>query len=394
MSKVYRADMEKVRRLWLQRQGLLRPRASGLTGRALIGHLESAGGLQMDSVNVVDRAHHLTLWSRFGSFDREALRRWIYEERLAYEFWGHEASLLPLSHLPHSRRRFRLFTAESDWWKRNRPPEGVMRAVRRRIREEGPLESAEFGSDQRGSGPWWGWKAEKVALEMMWRKGEVAIADRRHFRRVYDLSDRIYPEGPTSSRGEHQDSWLFTGLAGNGVAGERHLQNYFTSPRLKAPERRDVIARNLRSGRIVEVEVPGQPGPQFATPEILEALSRLPRPRGTTILCPFDSLLWQRERAEDLMGFRYRVEIYVPPPRRRYGYYVMPILHEGRLVGRLDPKLHRDREELEIKSIHLERGFRADDEFREGLGDSLRDLAGFLDAKKLSLPAGWRRGLD
>jgi len=394
MPGPYRIDVEQVRRLWFVRQGLQRPRSRRLTRGALAGLLESAGGLQLDSVNVLDRAHHLTLWSRFGTFDREALRRWIYQERLAYEFWGHEACVLPPSQLPHSRRSFKLFAAESEWWKQHRPPAGVMREVRRRIREEGPLESAEFKSERKGSGAWWGWKQEKLALELLWRKGELAVSDRRHFRRVYDLSDRVYPEGPISSRAECEDSWLWRGLSGNGIASERHLSSYFTSPRLMAPERRRVLDRNLNAKRIVEIELPGLPAAFFATPETLDTMSRLPRPRGTTLLCPFDSLLWHRERAEELLGFHYRVEIYVPPAQRRFGYYVMPILHEGRLVGRLDPKLHRERGELEIKAIQLEKSFEDGDEFRAALGETLRDLAAFLGASRIALPAGWRRGLE
>lgn len=391
MPKAYGVDIEMVRRLWFQRQGLLRPRARKLTRKSFVDHLESCGGLQLDSVNVVDRAHHLTLWSRFGKFDRDLLRRWIYQDKIAYEFWGHEASMLPLSHLPLSRRSFRSFVLHSNWWKEHRPPLGVMREVRRRISDEGPLESAEFKADRGGTGPWWGWKQEKMALEILWRKGELAIADRRHFRRVYDLAERVYPEGPAAGKAEYEDSWLFTGLRGNGIATEKHLLNYFTSPRLKAPLRRDVIARNLKKKRIVPVEVPGRSDSYYATPETLESLARLAKPQGTALICPFDSFLWQRERAEDLLDFRYRIEIYVPPPKREFGYYVLPILHEGNLVGRVDPKLHRDRKELEIKAIHLEQGFKAGAEFKKALGETLRDLAGFLDADKLSLPKGWRR---
>ncbi|MBC8367719.1 winged helix DNA-binding domain-containing protein, partial [bacterium] len=139
------------------------------------------------------------------------------------------------------------------------------------------------------------------------------------------------------------------------------------------------------------VEVPGRSDSYYATPETLGSLARLAKPKGTALICPFDSFLWQRERAEDLLDFRYRIEIYVPPPKREFGYYVLPILHEGNLVGRVDPKLHRDRKELEIKAIHLEQGFKAGAEFKKALGETLRDLAGFLDADKLSLPKGWRR---
>ena len=139
------------------------------------------------------------------------------------------------------------------------------------------------------------------------------MSGRRHFRCIYDLAERVYPDGPAASLTEYHDSWLLTGLSGCGIAPERHLVNYFTAPALNAAERRRVIARNLRKKRIVEVDVEGLRGPCYARPEHLEAIDRLPEPAGTTLICPFDSLLWQRKRAAELLDFDYAVEIYVPP---------------------------------------------------------------------------------
>lgn len=390
-NEPYRIDTDTVVRLWLHRQSLSRPRGRKLTRRAFIEHLERTGGLQLDSVNVLDRAHYLTLWSRFGPYDRALPDRWTYRDRLAYEYRGHQASILPGRHLPLSRRAMRRFDRHDSWWVRRRPPVAVTRRVLGRIRREGPLESAEFQNEPGSSGPWWGWKEEKMALELLWFQGRLAIHDRRHFRRVYDLPGRVYPDGPVASLTAFEDSWLLTGLSGNGVATEKHLDGYFTYPRLKAPERKKVIARNLRAGRIVEVVIDGGRQPWFARPEDLDGASRLPAPRGTNLICPFDSLLWQRSRAEDLLRFRYRIEIYVPPAKREYGYYVMPILHDGKLVGRLDPKFHRDRRELEIRSLRLEPWFDGGSDFDAGVAESVHDLAAFLGAKRIKVPRPWRR---
>ena len=185
------------------------------------------------------------------------------------------------------------------------------------------------------------------SLRLLWHDGRVAVTTRRSFRRVYDLAERVYPATDPASTAAYEDSWLLTGLSGNGVATERHLTGYITGPSPSAADRKRVLTRNLRAGRIVEVEVPGLRGPFYSLPEQVEALGTLPDPVGTTLLCPFDSLLWQRQRAEDLLGFRYRIEIYTPPAKREFGYYTLPILHDGSLVGRLDPKLHRDRDQLE-----------------------------------------------
>jgi hypothetical protein len=260
-----------------------------------------------------------------------------------------------------------------------------------RIRAEGPLESADFEGEPRASGgSWWGWKLEKMALEWLYRRGKLAISERRSFRRVYDLAERIYPPGPTAAKRDYEDSWLLAGLAANGVAPERHLAGYLTAPRLPAPLRREVIARGLRRRRIVEVEVPGLKGPCFALPEMLDALPRLPPPRGTTLLCPFDSLLWQRMRAEELLDFRFRIEMYVPRLQRRFGYYVLPVLHEGRLVARLDVQRERASGRLHVHAMLLEKGFAPDAGFRRGLADCLTEMAAWLGADHLELPEPWR----
>lgn len=388
----YRIDVDAVRRLWFQRQGLHEPRGTRrFTAKAFVAHLERTGGLQLDSVNVVDRAHHLTLWSRFGAFDRARIRRWTYRDRIAFEHWGHECCVLPASQLPVSRRAMRRFKPSGKWWTEHHPSAASIRRVLRRLREEGPLESADFESTPGEGGPWWGWKEDKRALEVLWHDGRVAVSSRTHFRRAYDIAERVYGEGPVASVREYEDHWLLSGLSGNGVASEKHLENYCTRPRLKAPERRKVITRALREKLIVPVEIDGVAGAFFAREQDLDDASRAPEPRGTTLVCPFDSLLWQRKRAEDLLDFHYRIEIYVPAPKRVYGYYVLPILHDGRFVGRVDPKLHRDRGELELKAIHLEPGFERGEAFDAALADTLRDLAGFLGAEDVALPRGWKR---
>jgi len=391
-------------RLWLHRQGLGVPRGSRtFDRRAFVDHLERTGALQLDSINVVDRAHYLTLWSRAGVYDRAKVDRWVYRDKVAFEYWGHEASILPVSHLPFSRRRMRRFPAEwlqKSWWSRFDTSPASRRRVLRRLRAEGPLESTDFErqphEDDSVSTPGGSIqlpKEDKRTLKLHWHSGKIAVHSRRHFRCVYDLAERIYPEGPASTVTEYEDSWLLRGLSGNGIANERHLVNYFTSPELKAAERKRVIARTLRSGRVVEVRVSGARGSFYALPEHLDELDAIPAPHGTTLLCPFDSLLFQRKRAEELLGFVYRVEIYVPEPKREYGYYVLPILHDGRLVGRLDPKLHRDRGLLEIKALYLEPGFEAGASFVAGLRETLASLAEFVGAADLAVPRGWKRKL-
>lgn len=391
-------DRDAVVRLWLHRQGLVAPCQTAITARAFTDHLNRTGALQLDTINVVDRAHYLTLWSRFGPYDRTQLDHWIYDDRVAYEYWGHEASILPISHLPLGRRRMQRFPPQSwraaSWWKVYQASPASRRRVLRRLRREGPLESADFErrpADHASPGQTMPLaKEDKRALQLLWHEGKVAVRSRRHFRRIYDLAERVYPQVPPATTTSYEDSWLLIGLSGNGIARERDLVNYWTAPKLRAGDRKRVIARNLRKGRIVEVRVAGLKGCFYGLPEHLARLSETSEPQGTTLICPFDSLLWQRSRAEELLDFRYRIEIYVPPAKRLFGYYVLPILHNGRLVGRLDPKFNRDQDVLEVKSIYREPGFDGGRAFIQGLSSALASLAAFLGATDLRLPQGWR----
>jgi uncharacterized protein YcaQ len=232
-------------------------------------------------------------------------------------------------------------------------------------------------------------KEDTRSLKLLWHAGRVAVRTRRHFRCVYDLAERVYPECDAAPTSAFEDSWLLQGLSGNGIASEGHLVNYLTAPNPNAADRKRIISRNLKTGRVREVRIRDQNGVFYAIPEMLETLDEIPEPDGTTIICPFDSLLWQRKRAEALLGFRYRIEIYTPASKREYGYYVMPILHDGRLVGRLDPKLHRNTRRLEIKAIYLEPGIQRDKRLDRGLEDAISDLANFVGAESIDLPKRW-----
>ena len=385
---------EAATRLWLHRQGFDRPRGSTpLDAAAFVGHLERTGALQLDSVNVVDRAHYLTLWSRFGSYDRVDVDRWVYEDRLAYEYWGHEASILPISHLPLGRRRMRRFPPASwsgrAWWDRYATSTASKRRVLRRLRTEGPLESVDFQPqpaerDEKTDSLAWRLKEDKRSLKLLWHDGRVAVSGRRHFRCVYDMAERVYPDGPTASFTEYHDSWLLIALSGCGIAPERHLVNYFTGPELNAAERRRAIARNLRNKRIVEVEVEGLRGPCYALPEHLETIDgtcrNRPGPHSSAPSTPCCGSAGGRPNSSTSSTPSRSTS-----PRRggSTGYYVLPILHDGRLVGRLDPKLHRDRGVLEVRSLHLEPGFRRSARFETALHESLEDLADFLGGSRV-----------
>lgn len=401
MTKHPQYSEADVCRLWFACQRLQQTEAPPkLTQRRFTDVLESTGGLQVDSVNAVDRAHYLTLWSRFGNYSRTTLDKWVYDKRLAHEYWAHEASLVPASHLPLSRQRMKQFPPESwknsAWWPRYATPPASQRRVLQMIREHGPLESADFTSSTSSTGesPWGAWGAsltrdDKRSLGLLWHAGRLGIAGRRHFRKIYDLAENVLPDSSVATKREFETSWLLKGLRGNGIASVAHLRNYMTTPILKAADSQRLIERSLREGVIREVRVSGHRGAFYALPEHLDIINDLTDPVGTTLVCPFDSLLWQRKRAEELLRFRYRVEIYVPEPKRQFGYYVMPILHNGVFVGRLDPRFDRASGTLHIQAIWLEDGFRKTQRFRQSLAETVENLARFLGADALQTPRGW-----
>ncbi len=387
--------------LFLERQHLARPRARRLTAASLAAFVEDVGGLQVDSINVVERAHHLTLWSRFGPYDRRALERLVYRRHVLFEYWAHAACLVPAAHFAAWRRAMLDYSLKSRawgaWLRRNRR---VLRAVEDAIAGSGPLGSRDFEHRRPpgSGGGWWNWKPATHALDSL-------VHSREHFRKRFDLAERVMPgavAGEPLSREAFRRWHLRRSLHALGAASETDLRMYLTYPRVSVGERRSVLRAALREGEVVEVEVEGERGRWYALAEDLPALERAGRRRrpssGTTLLSPFDSFLWHRERTRRLFGFDYRIEVYTPGPRRSHGYYSLPILHDGHLVGRLDPKTHREEKRLEVKAVHFEpwfaRGERPPaaswgavdrDAALSGVGEALRSLASFVGAGEVTI---------
>jgi uncharacterized protein YcaQ len=394
--------------LFLGRQHLTRPRTRRLTARSLLAFVEDVGGVQIDSINVVERGHHLTLWSRFGPYDRRAVERIVYRRRLLFEYWAHAACLVPSSHFPAWRRAMLDYSLRSrawgKWLQKNRR---LLRAVEDAIRATGPMGSADFEHRRATgrSGGWWDWKPATHALDYLWMSGRTLVHSRSNFQKRFDLAERLMPEAlareplsPAAFRRWH----LRQSLHAMGAASEADLRLYLTFPRVAAGERRRALRAALDAGEVVEVEVEGERGRWLALEADRPALAAAGRRRrpaaGTTLLSPFDSFLWHRDRVRRLFGFDYTLEVYTPGHRRVHGYYSLPILHDGQLIGRLDPKTHRADKRLEVKAVHFERWFAKGlpppaaswgtvdrDRALAGLGDALRSLAAFVGADEVSL---------
>jgi uncharacterized protein YcaQ len=392
--------------LFLARQHLLRPRAERFTPARLARFVQDTGGLQLDSINVVERAHYLTVWSRFGPYPRAALDDLVYARRALIEYWAHAACLVPASALPWWRRAMLDYrtrhTGWSTWLRRNGR---VLAAVTAAVRAGGPMANADFAGRRppaRRSG-WWNWKPVQHALHHLWMTGVLLIDSRRHFQKRFDLAERVVPEMPEAVSAEAFRRWhVERSLHAMGAATETDLGRYLTYPRFAPGARRRTLRAMEAGGEVVEIEVEGLPGRWLALARDLPALRRAGRAaapsQGTTLLAPFDSLLWHRERVARLLGFHYRIEVYTPGPQRVHGYYTLPILHHGQLIGRVDAKNHRGERRLEVRHVHFEGWFgraapppaaswgRLDrDEGLAGVAGAVASLAAFVGADRVDL---------
>ncbi len=395
--------------LFLERQWLDRPRGRRLTERTLPEFVSRACGLQIDSVNVLDRAHQVTLWSRFGPYDRGRLERLTYRKRLLFEYLTHVACFVATRDLPLHRAvmedtPYRFDSRHKGWRRRN---QALIEAVAQAVAERGPLGNAEFERPKHmgKGGGWWSWKPATHALDYLWKAGRIGVHSRVHFHKRYASIARVLPtlaDTPPLPLAQAMRERLLRSLTAMGAASFDDLRMYWTWPQWKAPAQRAALRALVAENAVREVRVEGQHVPWFARAEDLPELERAQRKRvasrGTTLLSPFDSFLWHRERVHRLWGFFYRIEIYVPGHKRQHGYYSLPLLHDGHLLGRVDLKSHREAGVLEARHVHLEPWFAAGepapraawgavdrDAAFAGLAEALRSLASHVGVDDVKL---------
>jgi uncharacterized protein YcaQ len=334
---------------------------------------------QIDSVNVLVRAHYLPAFSRLGGYDRALLDRAAWgrrSERRLFEYWAHEASLLPLDQHPLLRWRMELADRGESGWSGLRRYANEQRphaeAILARIRAEGPLASSDF-AEGKGGGGWWGWSEVKQALEWLFWAGHLTTATRRtSFERVYDLPERVIPADvlalPTPSPAEAKRSLIAHAARALGVASESDLRDYF---RLDLASAATAVRELIEDGVLRPVAIDG-----WRSAYLHRDAARPRRIRAQALLAPFDPLVWERARTERLFGFRYRIEIYTPADKRTHGYYVLPFLLDDRLVARVDLKADRQAQALLVQAVHLEPVAPA--QTRAALADELQRMASWL----------------
>lgn len=346
-------------RLLLEAQGLDRPARRRATKADVLAVIRRMGVLQIDTIHVVARSPYLVLWSRLGAYEPGWLDALLAEGRL-FEYWAHEASFLPIESYPLFRHR--MIDPGSLGWKYSHDwiadNGAVVGQVLDRIRADGAVRSADFERKDRKGSSWWGWKPEKRALELLFSAGELMVARRERFHRVYDLRERVLPGWDDAQLGSAEEAdreLVRQAVRALGVTRPAWVADYFRMPK---PAAAAAVEQLRDAGELVDVTVEGWPGTALVTADSLgrveAAASTRSAPTLTTLLSPFDPVVWDRARGLEMFNFEYRLECYTPAAKRVYGYFVLPILRRGRIVGRLDAKAHRREGVMEIRSLHLE----------------------------------------
>ena len=390
-------SLKHARRLALAAQGFNgRSPPASIQARHVTQLIERLGVVQIDSVNALVRSHYLPLFSRLGNYPQTLLDQAAWSQgrqRKLFEYWGHEASLLPVNLYPLMRWRMRRAAQGEGIYQQlakfGREQQPTVARVLQAVREQGALGAGSLSTREARAGPWWDWSAEKLALEWLFAAGELTVSGRRGFERLYDLPERVLPDAVLNHPDLHEDhaqrGLLLHAATALGVGTEKDLRDYFRQDPLPS---RKALAELVEEGALEIVRVQGWRQPAFRLPD-----SKVPRKVvASALLSPFDSLVWERGRTERLFDFRYRLEIYTPAPKRVYGYYVLPFLHNERIAARVDLRAERALGRLAVHAVHEEEPG-LDEEGMQALAGNLRQLADWLGLPDIQINCERASGL-
>lgn len=377
-----RMTLDQARDFVLRRQMLDGRRDGGEAGA--LRALRRLGYVQIDSINVVERAHHHALWSRVTDYRPGILER-LQRRRKVFEYWAHAMCYLPMEDYRFYRRHMEEFPAKSKWYQANHRKYGKLAGeVLARVRCEGPLTTGDFKGPKVKRGGWWDWKPAKTALEMLFYRGDLMVAGRRGFQRVYDLTERVLPEAINTSipaEGEAKRFFVRRALSALGLATEADIDKYITIGGKLGGK----LLEMAGGGEVAEIAVQGLAKPYFMLGDLAkELMAKEGRDDKARLLSPFDNAVILRQRARELFGMDFAMECYLPQAKRKYGYFSLPILWRSRLVGRLDPKAVREAGTLVVRSLHLEKTIKEASFYRE-LGAELERYAEFNGCGRVAM---------
>lgn len=393
-------DTKTARGLFLHRHGLADQPTGPGKGADLQGVIDDLGFVQLDSINTVARAHDLILFARRPSYRPKNLQHLYEKDRGLFEHWTHDAAVIPMAYYPHWYLRFQRDAEllKHRWrnWRRD-GFEARFDEVLTHIRDHGPVSSSDLGKDEKkSSGGWWDWHPSKTALEYLWRTGALTVVGRQGFQKRYDLTERVIDQAllHSNARPEQQETidWCCeAALDRLGFATSGELAAFWDT--VSPVEAKDWCAAALQDGRVVELEVICSNGacrPVFAKPDLASQVPDVPEPPGRMrVLSPFDPALRDRKRAERLFGFDYRIEIFVPEAKRKYGYYVFPLLERDRIIGRVDMKAHRDKDVLIVRKLWPERGVRWSDARTRRFEAELQRIIRLAGVSRFEFETNW-----
>ncbi|MGB7193188.1 MAG: crosslink repair DNA glycosylase YcaQ family protein [Collimonas pratensis] len=383
-------SLPAARALQLAAQGLLNPPRRKAVKQDVLAAIRQMGVLQIDTIHVVARSPYLVLWSRLGNYPQCWLEE-LLEERQLFEYWAHEACFLPIE--DYGLFRHRMIDPGSMGWKYSAKWMEEHRATIEKlllhIRENGPVRSADFKRTDGKGGGWWEWKPEKRSLEVLFTAGRLMIAKRHNFHRIYDLAERILPDWDDArmpSNADTQRTLLLKAVRALGVAKASWIGDYFRTAKSRPdPDPETLVA----DGSLLKASVDGWQQPAYIHPDhrqlALDAVAGKLKPTVTSLLSPFDPLVWDRKRALELFDFDYRLECYTPEAKRSYGYFTLPILHRGALVGRLDAKAHRSQGIFEVKALYLESSARLTQRLASELAAALQRFAAWHGTPQVNI---------
>lgn len=391
---MHELSMKQVRRLMIGAQGLSGPVPKRPTKNAMKRIIRQIGALQIDSISVVERSHHIVLWSRLGNHPPEWLHELHGQDRELFEYWAHACAFVPIELFPCFRPKMLEYPSNGsqrtrEWVEENQE---LLDHVMAFIRQNGAVSTRSFeppeGAERAEAWAWYGNKPTNIALVSLWTAGKLMVARREGFQRIYDLTERVLPEWddaniPSVEEAHYQ--LAARALEALGVTTVRWLPDYFRMSwghqSTEQSEAYRLLCRLEEEGSAVRVRIKGIDEPAFASTSLLEKRFR---PSRTTLLSPFDNLIWDRSRTLSVFDFELRLEAYTPPDKRIYGYFSLPILHRDALVGRLDPKVDRRRKTFIVRSLHFEPEFTPDDRFYSEFSAALHDFMLFNGAEDIT----------
>ncbi len=371
-------NREQVKLMLLSAQGMNSPLAKPAEKQDVIDTIRKMGLLQIDTISVVNRSPYFVLWSRLGNYETNWLEE-IHREGLLFEYYAHAACFIPIEQYPV----FRPDMGSIDFsWRHSekyfQEHQDLIQRILTKIKENGPIRSADFSSNGKKGNGWWDWKEEKIALENLWSHGDLMVAYRIGFQRYYDLTQNVYPkfaEKQFSNQEAINEKVLYS-IKSMGATRAKWVPDFY---RLKKQEAATAIANLTAEKKIISV-----PSAEWNEdilihsenePLLEEAFNQPLTFNRTSFLSPFDPIIWDRQRTRELFDFDYTIECYLPPAKRVFGYFTLPILHNGQIIGRMDAKAHRLKRLFEVKSIHFEPEFQLNDDFANDFMATLRSCA-------------------